>query len=555
MIRLYLTCLLLICTLSGISQNIPEHISNVALYDFLDELAAEKIISLNENIRPYSRDYIAEKLEAANKDSILLTHRQTKELHYWIDLYAPENSKLIPSTIKLKEDSIFQLSLLTPRVQYKKNDIWLITKVIYGAMFYSNDAGQVRQTWGGAEMMMGIGKHFGFYASLRDNYITNEPLTKPGHLTSFPCGNYKYNEGERPGVDYDETRGGIGWSWKWGNLGLKKDNIQWGYSMNGSNIFSGRNPSVPMLTFNMNPFEWATFDYVHSWLVSEVIDSSRSYYTPLGDYRARYVSKYLAANMYSFTPWKFVRASFGNSIVYSDMDFQPAYLIPFLFFKTVDHTINHGIDNQNSHMFFSLNVRPLKHLHIYATYFVDEFSVTRISDPALNNITSFKSGMQLWNWPLKNTGISCEYYQSNPVTYKHRIPSVTFASNNYNLGHYLGDNSQEIYSEIWVKPRSSMKLKLSYNLAKHGNEYQYLDGNIIDEYPFLQDITLKYERLALDFTWNLFYGTQAEVCLEYTNSTSNDVDLITSEKYLETYLPYHYRGKHYGIIFGFNIGF
>ncbi|MCK7533926.1 MAG: hypothetical protein MZV63_24305 [Marinilabiliales bacterium] len=37
-------------------------------------------------------------------------------------------------------------------------------------------------------------------------------------------------------------KGGVTWSWKWGWIGLIKDNFIWGNNYNGANIFDGKNP-------------------------------------------------------------------------------------------------------------------------------------------------------------------------------------------------------------------------------------------------------------------------------------------------------------------------
>ena len=55
------------------AQVVYEHISNNAIYDFLDELANEKIISINSVVKPYSRTFIAEKLLEAKEKSDQLT--------------------------------------------------------------------------------------------------------------------------------------------------------------------------------------------------------------------------------------------------------------------------------------------------------------------------------------------------------------------------------------------------------------------------------------------------------------------------------------------------
>jgi hypothetical protein len=76
------------------------------------------------------------------------------------------------------------------------------------------------------------------------------------------------------GGDFSDSKGGISLYTWWGSIGLIKDNIVWGDSYNSSNIISGRAPSFPMLTLNLKPVRWLEFNYIHGWLVSNVIDSS-----------------------------------------------------------------------------------------------------------------------------------------------------------------------------------------------------------------------------------------------------------------------------------------
>ena len=116
-----------------------------------------------------------------------------------------------------------------------------------------------------------IGKHWGFYASLRDNH-ESEPISDSPFLIQRMGGNYK------AAYDYSEMQGGLTYSWDWGNIGLIKDNHSWGSNYNGSNIQSGRTPSFAKISLQLNPVKWFEFNYYHGWLVSEVIDSTRSYW-------------------------------------------------------------------------------------------------------------------------------------------------------------------------------------------------------------------------------------------------------------------------------------
>ena len=46
-------------------QSIYHHISHKSLYNFLDELTNQQIIELNTAVKPYSRMFIAKKLQEA----------------------------------------------------------------------------------------------------------------------------------------------------------------------------------------------------------------------------------------------------------------------------------------------------------------------------------------------------------------------------------------------------------------------------------------------------------------------------------------------------------
>jgi len=78
--------------------------------------------------------------------------------------------------------------------------------------------------------------------------------------------------------------------------------------------------------------------------------------------------KYIAANIFTIEPFKRLYISLGNSVVYSDVGVHAAYLIPVMFYKSIDHTLN-GTSNysgQNAQMYFDISSRQIKYLHVYA---------------------------------------------------------------------------------------------------------------------------------------------------------------------------------------------
>lgn len=558
-IQIVILFIIVLCT-NSLAQDIPVHIDHEAIYDFLDELANDKIIEINTVAKPYSRTFILEQLILAEKKQSAFSKRQLKELNYYLKIYAlHKNIDYNPysgsAKINIYNDNSNFNSGVDPLGLFYKDSLFTFSlKPIWGIRYYTNQIDPVRHTWGGAEAYGTIGKNWSVYFNLRDNYQT-QILAFPQYFSQSEGGNYKINEGGREGGDYSEMRGGITYAWNWGSLGLVKDHLQWGNNYNGANIFSGRTPSFGMIKLHLAPAKWFDFNYYHGWLVSEVIDSSRSYYTSNGDWRGIYRDKYIAANIYTFKPFKNFYFSLGNSIIYSDVNPQIAYLIPFLFYKSIDHTINHGIDNQNSQMFGDFSFRMIKHLHIYGSMFIDDFSFTRINNDERQNFMGYKLGSKLSNWPLKNTYLTFEYTKTNPIVYKHRVPSTTFESNKFNLGHYLRDNSKEYYVNLGLKPLRGLKIEISYLNAKHGNEYQYTDGNEAELLPFMESVTWSNESYSL----KILYEFISEAYLYFDFTASNiqgyDVDELPAQYYLDLYTPPCFQGKNNTLTIGFNIGF
>ena len=60
------------------SQEVPQPVSNKGIYEFLDELANIRIISINSAVKPYSRLFISQRLKEAEEKPDQLNSRQRK---------------------------------------------------------------------------------------------------------------------------------------------------------------------------------------------------------------------------------------------------------------------------------------------------------------------------------------------------------------------------------------------------------------------------------------------------------------------------------------------
>lgn len=539
-------------------QVVYEHVSRSAIYDFLDELANEKIIQVNSVVKPYSRAFIAEKLLEAKEKSDRLSKRQQQEIEFYMKDYRLEveyvTNGMKPLNLFPKNDHL--ATALNPLGLHYRDSLFAFSlRPVWGIDYYFNKNGSNYHRWGGLEGFAYVGKVFGAYSSLRDNH-EEQVMTRPEYFNQRQGAPQKGST--KGGIDYSEARGGLVLSWKWGAFGAIKDHAEWGNNYFGSNILSGRTPSFAHLKLHLKPVKWFEFNYIHGWLVSEVVDSSRSHWD--GDvYRAVFYDKYLAANMFTFIPVKNLNVSLGNSVVYSDMGVHLAYLIPFLFYKSVDHTLNAtnaaGQTGQNSQMFFDISSRNIRHLHLFLTVFIDEFSIDRVGNPDEHNFISWKGGFRLSNWPVRNLMLTAEYTYTLPMTYQHNISTTTFESNFYNMGHYMRDNSDDIYLSLRYKPIRGLMIDLSYNLARHYNDYVYnYDPDVVQK-PVMQDLTWKRDRIALYARYEFLNNAYVFAGLALSNEEGYDVDGQDARYYLDRYSSEYFQGNTTTVNFGFNIGF
>jgi len=477
---LFLLVNIIILNTNLFSQEVPQPVNNKGIYDFIDELANIHIISVNSAVKPYSRLYISQKLAEAEEKKDELNGRQRKELEFYIRDFGKErrNGATAQGRKGARAQWLDGSDKRYDLFYYQDSTFSLTVNPILGGEVFGNSSGTATYLRNGAEARAYV-KNWGFYASLRDNH--EKPLLGlPQYLTQRVDGHIKGR------ADWSEMQGGVTYAWKWGSAGLVKDNLQWGNNYNGANIFGGNNPSFVQLRIHIAPVKWFDFNYFHGWLNSMVVDSNNSFWVTNSygtNYRAVYHKKFIAANIFTFTPFRNLNISAGNSIIYDNNTVNPAYLIPLFFYKSVDHSLTSGIDNMNSQMFFDISSRQIKNLHLYATWFIDELSVSRFTNKHEWNFFSWKAGFRLTDLPISDLSFTTEFTYSYPLAFQHYIPTITFQDQGYNLGHYLKDNSREWYIALDYHPLRTLDLNLYFLDAIRGPDFTELGTNRLGNPP------------------------------------------------------------------------
>ena len=586
------------------AQRIPEAIEYTEIYDFIEELTTDGVISSNAAIKPYTRDYIARLLLEAQSKDTLLNQRQRDDLYFYLQDYALECDALpVYKSYGHKHvtqwiTNVSNLSLADPSLHILTKDKIFKMRVrpILGMDLSYNKKGLLMHRVYGAEIQMDIAKHLSIWGSIRDNSWSGQGV-KGSRLTYgwLPNGSpspalnnlagVQYKEANYGG-DFSDSRGGISLYTWWGSIGVQRERITWGDAQHCSNILSAHNPAVPMVTLQLTPCKWFQFDYFHAWLPSNVQDSTYYYIERekegVTGREYRPANKFMAANMFTFMPIKYIQFSFGNSIVYAERNVQAAYFIPIAFFKSLDHLLTKGLnsENQNSQAFATITVRPTDHLRLYGSFFLDEFKLSRLkkSEPQKNPV-SYLVGFNWSGWPVKGLSLRGEFMRSYIASYTHSIKVLDYTSNSYFMGHYMGDNSQSIFVQLSYRPVRSLRLTLDYTNDTKYNVYDYIRkdiGTIISQKPFGEK-TWRNDIINFRAVYEVFNNCYAHVDLTYNNArayapsstrsagedrgwnadgTSQELDGSALENYyLNKFTPAYLQGKNFTVTCGLSFGF
>ena len=610
----YLLIALLLTASMTQAQVMPEALEYTEIYDFLDELATDGVIDLTEAVRPYNRGQIATMLRTAEQKGSVLSRRQREDLQFYLQDYALECDTL-PVYHSYGHRHVTQwitpvsnLSLADPSLHILTKDKIFKMRVrpILGMDLYASKKGFITKRWYGAEVQMDIAHHVSIWGSLRDNSwngsllsntyfptssdkLYGARLTKPGYLNNLPGVQYKE---ANYGGDFSDSRGGIALYTWWGRIAVERERLQWGDAQLSSTILSAHNPAVPMLTLQLTPCKWFQFDYFHAWLVSNVVDSTY-YYAERYDedvtkINYRPMNKFMAANMFTFKPIKYIHFSFGNSIVYAERNVQAAYFIPIAFYKSLDHLLTKGLgsENQNSQVFASITVRPTDHLRLYGTFYIDEFKLARLkSSNKEHNPIAYVVGFQWSGWPVNGLSLKGEFMRSYIATYTHSIKVLDYSSNTYNMGHYMGDNAQSIFVQLSYRPTRSLRLTLDYTQDTKYRKYDYvrryiagtrIENPIIAQKPFSEKIW-RNDEVKFRAVYEVFNNCYAHIDLIYNNAraysptsariegedrgwNADGTSMNLSGEELKTYYlnkfsPVYLQGANFTAVMGLSFGF
>ena len=226
------------------AQNIPVPLTQMRLYDLMDELATDGIIELNEAVRPYSRRQVARWLQQAAEHPEV-SERQRKDIDFYLNDLALERDTIGSRYVQWTDNNTFNLSLGNPQFAYitPKRNFKLQLRPILGMDIIGSQKGAIFKRWWGFDLQMDIAHHLSIWGSLRDvsyngswalrgkyfptatDKMNGARITTPGYLNNIAGVEYKE---ATYGGDFSDSKGGISLYTWWGSVSLSRENLRWG---------------------------------------------------------------------------------------------------------------------------------------------------------------------------------------------------------------------------------------------------------------------------------------------------------------------------------------
>jgi len=519
------------------------------VYDFLRRLSTKGIIEYNDEFRPLSRKYLAEKLIEAEKLPELLTEVQKADLKfykkdYYHEIWFIKNEKNEKRVDFFSNDPAGRWRVFS----YGDENFKMNLSPILGYEIGSIESAKATHLWNGIYTYAYITEALGVSFDFRDNTEEGTTIDKTKRFTpvtgvnarsSSNIANYSKNK-----IEYSEAKGIIAIDWNWGSFAIGKEFMEWGYAENGLIVLSQKAPSFPFIRLDIYPVDWLGFNYFHAWLSSDVVDSSDIYYTETGTERISFRKKFIASHTLFIRPLKGLKLSLGESIVYSD-ELEIVYLIPVMFFRLADHYLSRQKNSagNNAQFFGAISSRNhIKNTHLYGSFFIDEITLAGLFDSfKQRNQFGFTLGASVVDLPLDNLTLTLEYSKIYPFVYDHFIQTTTYESASYILGHWMGNNDDQVYGSIKYRFLRGLEASMWARYIRKGEA-----GNVDDQYkqpqpPFLFGLRTNYTYFGAMIKYEFIHELFVRLRYQYTKTSEQLEDLSFIDKSLnEFYFAIYY---------------
>lgn len=187
-------------------------------------------------------------------------------------------------------------------------------------------------------------------------------------------------------------------------------------------------------------------------------------------------------------------------------------------------------DKDNNTMGFDLIYLPFNNIKFYSELFIDDFNLSKNPFTYYGNKFAFLSGLH-WTDPLKikDTDFRAEYTRIEPYVYTHTYPINIYTNYDRIIGHWLGPNSDNLFTELAYQYNRYLRITASFEQIRRGEgdvniPHKDEDG---EEKHFLNGIVENKKSFRLGFSYEI--KRDVYISLDYKITKTKNADRILNK--------------------------
>jgi len=512
------------------AQSVYEPIS-YSVYKFLERLEGKSIIQYNSNLLPLTRIEISDLLQKADSNQTELTQLEKEELQFYEAEFGYELNKneAAKETTLFSKDNYNRFRIFS----YQDKAFSLSIDPILGwDQYWVKDIPNFHRR-NGLRAYGYIRDNFGFSLQWYDNLEEGDKFDFSKAFTPERGVNWRDN------IDYSMLNAAFNYDWSWGRISLQKEYLEWGSGQNGKLILSDKAPSFPMIKLDINPVDWFSFSYFNGWLQSGIVDSNSIRKTLVEGRINKYdIPRFIVSHMFTFRPLKNLSISLGESVIYSDK-IEPIYLIPFMFFRLADYYLSSDANSGDNVQLFAdiFYVNDFLNTKFYSTIFIDEFSIDAILESKDGpSAVGYTFGFKSIDPIIPNSSFNLEYTRINPFVYMNSNDAQLYSSHGYELGHWIGSNSDQVFVQYTQGILRSLYITLWGEYTRKGQEELPEEQYLLPYPDFLYGDRLTQKRFGFKINYepihllNVNLGYTYSEILDEAQNRFPDLNLGSSNR-------------------------
>ncbi|NOG44365.1 MAG: hypothetical protein HND50_04000 [Calditrichaeota bacterium] len=462
----------------GFAQNPASVPVNHPVYNYFDRMETlGHLTRLLDGVRPYSRSKVANALKELSKKRTDLTAIDVRKLDEFLldfrfELSQDKKHALIPenqnwySTLaslkNLQKDFSRALDQYFPEEENhlfiwedSTNNFYLDYEQVFTMDIRSDKLS--RNANEQSYMARGtLNNDFAYQVKVSlqgvrgdDGYRESDPIIKSGFSQESEDGDVVFT---------DRTGGELAWHTKYMDVHFAHQEISWGHGESGKLILSNFPEQYPYFQVSRE-WSWGKFTAMHGKLQSFQSDT-------LADETRIFPDKWVAAHRLEIAPFSNFTFGINEVFIYGNRYADWAYLIPFNFYRAVQHKLR---DRDNATISLDFEYIPINRLKFYTTIFLDEMKFEKLGTNWWGNKHAIQSGLHIADpFGLSNTELRAEYSAIMPWVYTHKFKINRYESDSRSLGHWAGPNSEVIYLALQKDFHARLKGGIQFLQYKKG---------------------------------------------------------------------------------------